>query len=338
MPAMIDPQTQEFFDKTRLIYPIYPTISKQSSAGGVQSIQLPRTGLLQGIRLNISGTLTSGGGISAPNAKGKASIIRRVRVFANSSNDIFSVSGAGYSYLLTEMLGHETVMTPGLLGVNNGRDAVATGAFRLDMYIPIAMNVENSIGLFMLQNNQTTVELQIEFAPDSEVATGIDSLTCTVQPRGHVFKIPDDNTLPMLGLSYVHQIVEDSRGMVVGDYDYEPTKGDIYLQIGHALTIAQANNNEDFNRFRQIIQQSDVWMDEVPDSLDTLNALQRGRARLKGNCIIDFMGSSGFGDFSIERDWYDTQWATDFVHRFNVADSPFTLTALRRQLIRKAGS
>jgi hypothetical protein len=327
---MIDAQTQAFYDKTRLKYSKLGTITKPTGGGSSPALQIPRTGLLQGIRLQITATVA--GTLSNLNPLGAASIIRRVRLLVNSSNDLFSVSGAGYAYLLNEAIASELALAIGAT-YNQGRSVVSAATFRLDMYIPVSMNQRDSIGLFMLQNNQTTVELYIDWEADANVATGA-TITGTCVPTIEFLIVPATGELPPLNL--IHQCIEDSVGVVAGDYHYQPTQGQVYLQVLHGAALAQANTTDQFTRFRQVIAQSDYWMDETPETLDDLNYVQRGRNRLKGNILIDFAATSGLGVFGLPRDWFDTKWTTDYEHIITFGGST-TLTTIRRQLVRVGG-
>src|SRR5215469_8536273 len=134
------------------------------AGGGTTSINLPKTGLLAGIFLAIRGTV--GGTVTTANALGYASIINRIRLTLNSGIDIFNVSGAGYNYLLREVVESEYV---DISGQNNARSAVAAGAFNLDMFIPVAINMRDPLGLILLQNEQTLLTLNIDWNADGNV-------------------------------------------------------------------------------------------------------------------------------------------------------------------------
>src|SRR6476646_6715589 len=71
------------------------------TASGRTSQPIPRVGYLGRIHIHFSGTLTVtlGGGTAALDALGPWNLCNRVRVQANSGQDIYSVSGYG-AYLV----------------------------------------------------------------------------------------------------------------------------------------------------------------------------------------------------------------------------------------------
>src|SRR6516162_816964 len=151
----------------RKVLPLTGAITRPVGGGTYGPLTLPKTGLLARIYLSIRGTIT--GTVTAPNALGMASIISRIRVQANSGIDIFNVSGAGYHYLLRNSLESEYIDP---VGQSNGTVAVSATTFNLDAIIPIALNMRDPTGLIMLQNEQTIVNLFIDWLADTSVGTG----------------------------------------------------------------------------------------------------------------------------------------------------------------------
>src|SRR5690349_13899810 len=96
------------------------------SGGGLTSQQLPRSDILAGIQLNITGTV--GGTVGTVNAWGNSSIIRRIRVTANSGQDIINITGPGYSWLLQDQINLGLTPNP----QSTGRNAVTATAVNLD--------------------------------------------------------------------------------------------------------------------------------------------------------------------------------------------------------------
>src|SRR5574337_741646 len=116
-----------FEQNTRQKTTILSTITRPTG-GGLSTRDLPKNGLLARIYLNISGSVA--GTLSAPNALGFASIVRRVRLRTNNQIEIFNVSGAGWAYLLQD---HLELQTGFAQPQATGRSAVTATTFNLDM-------------------------------------------------------------------------------------------------------------------------------------------------------------------------------------------------------------
>jgi len=295
------------------------------TGGGIVSRQLPKTGFLGRLWLRISGTVA--GSLSAPNALGMASVVRRVRLAANSGIDIFSVSGAGYHYLLREIIDVGYVDP---FGQSNARSAVTATTFNLDMVIPIMLNLKDPLGLLMLQNEQTILTLTVEFEADATVATGA-TVMANVYPRMELFTVPPDKKdWPPLGT--IHQILEDTQTVAAaGDFVYNVPRGNTVLQLAHGLGIG-ASGADGFNLYRLRAQQSEYLYQAAPADLDMEQRFYRGRARPAGAILVDWLATSGLGVYGLTRDAFDTSKVTDFASIIT-ASGAGTLYTVRRQLV-----
>lgn len=320
-----------FYQGMRLKRSRLNTITKAAGTSGVQSQQIPRVGLLQGIRLDIS--VVVGGTLGTATAAGIQAAIRRVRVNVNSGQDIFNVTGQGYSSMLKYFIGSEYFGVPQVAASGNqGRSPVTLGTFGLDMYIPIAMNRRDPIGLFNLQSETSTVQLEIDFAPDTDLAS-TGTVAVTVQPSMDWFTIP--NPLPAVPTGYVHQIIEDTRVISgAGDFTYEPLRGQRYLQVIHGSNLGDsATAADNFNRFRVLVGSSDVWRDDPTGQLDLDWQLNYNTVRPAGLTVQDYMASSELGMLGLMRDTFDTALTTDYQHILTMLGSG-SLTTIRRQLVK----
>jgi hypothetical protein len=318
------------YDQTRLKRGRLGTMTKPTG-GGTTQLQLNPTGLLRGVQLQITAVVN--GTPDAANALGMCAAIRGVRLRTNSSTMIYDTSGAGYTYGVNEMLNTELAVGIGTT-YNQGASAVAAGTFRLDMYLPVAMNWRDPIGLFLLQNREINVQIEIDWEADTVLtggATATYTATCLVIPEW--FTVPDDPAL-MPPLNLIHQITEETRVISgSGDINYQPLTGQIYLGIAYGAYWAQSAA-DGFNRFQEIVGASDYWQDETVGSLDVQNYLQRGRNRRAGTIIRDFMATAGLGMLSqTDRDVFDTLNVTNFQHVIT-ATGAGTLRIVRRQLVR----
>lgn len=319
-----------FNGNTRQKFIELPTLTKPTG-GGIVSIQLPKTGFLARLWLLVRGSVA--GTLSNPNALGMASVIRRIKLTANSGIDIFSVSGAGYHYLLRECIDVGYVDP---LGQCNARSAVTATTFILDAVVPVMINLKDPLGLLMLQNEQTILTLSVEFEADATVATGA-TVTATVEPRMELFTVPPDKAdWPPLGT--IHQILEDTQAVsAAGDFTYNIPRGNILLQMFHGLGIG-ASAADGFTAYKLRAQQSEyIYSASDVDHLTMEHYFYRGRARPLGGIYIDWMGTSGLGVYGLTRDAFDTSKVTDLASVIT-ASGAGTLYTVRRQLVALAGS
>lgn len=299
------------------------------TGGGVVSWDIPKTGILSKIYLSISATVS--GTLSNPNPLGAAAIIKNVRLTLNSGVDLYNVSGAGYSYLLQEVLGSGLALAT---GNNQGRSAVSAATFRLDQIIPVMVNDRDPVGAINLQNEQTLVTLSVEFESDSTVATGA-TVTATVDPMVEIFTMPlraEDR--PPFDL--LHNVLEERMTVSgAGQVDYVVPRGNTYLAILHGLGIG-ASGSDAFSSADLVINQADyIYKGLTPALLNLVHYQRYGRARPSGAILYDLMGSSGLGSYGTGRDVINSALVTDLRSRIT-ATGAGTLITVRRQLVQLA--
>lgn len=317
---------QNFNSLTRNKMARLPLLTRPTGGGTVQA-QLPKSGFLASLHLIIRGSVA--GALSAPNAQGFASIVRRVRLTTNAGIDIVNISGPGYFQLLQNLL--ETgAFVP--TTQNQGGTVVTATTFNLDMYIPLMINRKDPIGLVHLQNEQTVVTLSVEFEADATVATGA-TVTATVDPYIEFFTVPGSvEAYPPLNV--LHIIQEENQVVSgAGDVQYSPPRGNIYLALAHGMGMAASGADTWSRAFLRLNQTDNIYADDVPNHQDFLFRLLHGRARPLGTIFFDFMGNSGFGSYGLTRDVIDSSLVTDF-QSVITATGATTLYTMRRQLLR----
>jgi hypothetical protein len=310
----------------RKILPLTGAITRPVGGGSFGPFTLPKTGLLARLFLALRGSVA--GTLTVPNALGMASIITRVRVVANSGLDLYNVSGAGYSYLLSETLESEYFNA---VSQNTGRSAVTATTFNLDMVLPISVNMRDPSGLIMLQNEQTIVNLYIDWLADASVATGATVTLTTGDLFMEVFTVPPDPQ-DWPNINIVHQCLEDQQQVpAAGDFPYNWPRGNTYMQMLHGLGIGAAGSDA-FNKVALRVNQSDYLQNTPPDYLDLEHRLYRGRARPAGGIFFDFAASSGLGCYALARDLVNSALVTDLATVIT-ATGAGTLYTVRRQLL-----
>lgn len=317
-----------FEQSTRLRYTQMENMDKPTGGGLVNKV-LPPVGMLAAIHIPIN--ITISGTLSAQNAYGTSSALARITLNANNGVKYFDVSGIGYSWLLKEMLDDNA----DVLSFNAGKTAVSAASFRLDVIIPVAHNSRDATGLIMLQNRSTVVDLTINWAADTVLATGA-TVTGTARPVMVTYDVPSDRrSWPLEGLSIAHQILEEQPAIAAaGPFQHRLAVGGVYVGVYYLLKNA-------WTETRLVAQQSNVFEKETPEQHRLRFAQCTGRdINLAGTAITgfdkrifyDFAGSDGLGQFGSVRDLVDSNALTDFFAEPN-ASAADTLYAVRRQFI-----
>lgn len=315
-----------FNTSTRLKYALAGTLTKPIG-GGVVSLRLPPTGILQEILLGIS--ITISGTLTAPNALGVATAIDRVTVSAGNGVTLFDVSGVGYQYLLREVLGDFRDPLP----YDDGRAAVVVGTFELDMIIPIAMNSLDQLGLIMLQNEATVLTLTVRWATDTTLATGATVTgTCKVQTKS--FEVPAKQE-DWPNLEIAHQILEDQLAIPsTAEFPYYWAIGSgTYLGMYHLLPGG-------FTRVRLVVQESNTLEDldvdthrlRYADAAAKDPVLAGALSGYDKRVFFDMMGPDGQGAFGTLRDVIDGGALTSLKSLITPVAAQ-TLYAVRRLLM-----
>ena len=310
----------------RKVLPLTGAITRPVGGGTFGPLTLPKTGLLARIYLSLRGNVA--GTLTVPNGLGMSSIISRMRIQANSGIDIFNVSGAGYHYLLRNSLESEYIDP---VGQSTGTVAVTATTFNLDAVIPIALNMRDPTGLIMLQNEQTIVNLFIDWLADTSVATGATVTLTTGDCFLEVFTVPQDpKDWPPLNL--IHKCLEDQQQIAAaGDFPYYWPRGNTYVGVYHGAGIGAAGSDL-FNKFAVRVNQSDYLQSTPADFLDMEYRLQKGRARPAGGVFVDLLATSGLGCYGLARDMFNSALVTDLASVIT-ATGAATLYTVRRQLV-----
>lgn len=292
---------------------------------------IPKAGLLATLEIVADLTVTDAT-TGGENALGLASAIENVRVATSLGYDLVNMSGPQYHHLMRHYINQYIDPVPH----SNGRAEVnGTGAARLDMLFPFAINDRDELGLFPLQVTENQATLTLTKLADASVATNA-VVTGTVTPYITVYSVPNDPE-KWPAFRALHAMIAESRTVGGdGDFEYAWPTGNIYLRMLHGLGIAEETTPagvDDFTRFRVMVGQSDTLAEETPNSLDNEFGRSHGYTRPKGLVAFDRMGSSGLGAYGTDRDWMNTAGVADIASRFVVANAPTVLHTVRDILI-----
>jgi len=296
-------------------------------AGETLVWDLPKTGILQEIYLSITTAIT--GTIVGGSTTGKARQVKRVRLLANAGINVCDFSGEGYHYLLRDFV--EALNDP--VSFAGGRSAVATGVDNLSMYIPIAINSRDPIGLLNLQNPDTQLRLEVELGGNGWLCTsGITAVTVVVTPYLGMYRMPlakEDRPK----FDFVHTMQEDQSALTSGaEFTYNWLRGNTYLSVVHGITLA-STAADSFTTAALRVNQNDYLRPALPPAyFDGEFTQYRGRARVKGVVPFDLISLSGLGDYSSLRDVLNTANLTD-IQSVILPSASVAMYSMKRQLV-----
>lgn len=333
-------------------------------AGQRETQAIQRVGYLARINYHFNGvmTVTLGGGTAALDGMGPWNSLSRVRVAANSGTDLYNLSGFG-AYLV------EDVMTgkAGYVMTDSGRPSAlsysgqvyqagtAAGANTWDFgaTIPLAVNEESELGLILLQNELSSIQLTFEYlqtlyslvasqAPILVTGAATAALTnATIQPTLEYFSVPADKGARP-DITWVHQLLESFQPISgVGDQTVNLLRENMYLGILHWVQLNNALNTTDVDRWRIVFNKSETPYDQLKKDMLHEARMHNGRDNPVGVYFRDLY-YQGFPNFGGTRDFINGKATAEFESIITIASSATLgsnasrLGTITRQLVRLA--
>jgi hypothetical protein len=290
---------------------------------------IPRVGYLARIRMHFNGTITVvlGGGTAAIDVMGPHNMLNRVRVTANSGQDIYSTTGYGL-YLTNRCLINGWDYDPSSSRISVAyasqiyQAAAASGAntWDLNYTIPIALNNQSELGLLLLQNRQAETQLALEWnalysltaAQAPILVTGAATATGTgvFYPTLEYFSVPA-NPKFRPDITWIHQIIEKQQPVSgVGDQIIDHLKENTYLQILHHMVLNNAPNTTDLDRLRLVLNTSDTPYDFTKRALLDKQRYDQHSDLPVGVFLLDFFKQETVG-YGSRRDNVQGKAATE---------------------------
>lgn len=322
-----------FTDKTRRKVIALAQQGVATAVGGnTFTWDIPKTGLLAGLFVHVA-VVTSAAGWAAGHAKGVCQFLRRVRLVANSGIDLINITGSGLNFFRWYQEDFRDMNA----AWSGDTVPVAATTYNLDFFLPVAINRRDPLGLFMLQNEATLLQLQIETVDAVTLGgAGGTYTSVAIRPYIEIFSVPQDPK-DWPALNVIHQIVEETRATAAGQFTYQWPRGNTYTQLIHIHDTGAATDfSDNFTTLQLVVNQSDVLWNGDPALLNMEFEQSHGIARPVGLAALDFLGTSGLGAFGSARDMLYSAMVTQI-------DSVFTITAagqlttVRRQLVALKG-
>lgn len=224
-------------------------------------------------------------------------------VYPQSSNDV------GYCYCPDKL---------------KSSSAGTVNKMRCTLELPLTLNDRDPVGIILAQNNETNIELKIDFASEADFignASGytVTDVNITVQPSCQSFSIPaiqeafPDISVIKLVTSRVQSFVGNGQNVV------DLATGTIYRKL--AFMVEDMDGvpfaDEDFtSNIELVFNTADVNYSIPAKTLRHWNESQFNIAQPKGVYVFDF-SFNGISNYGGTRDYIDTSKLTMFQLRFN---------------------
>lgn len=350
-------RAQRFAQLTRKHWqPLAPVAATENST--VQ-FTLTKSRLLSKIFLLVKGTMTlthaaSTAGTLAPFAP--YSFVKNVRVEYNNGFSPFNIPGKElYMYNLARGNGASikpatsvTAATAAamrernVVGLQSGAGGVAN-TFRFLAELPIAVNDRDPVSLFLLQNEEVTVTVTVEFDDADVVLSTLTGFTVamsslSVTPVIETFSIPPvAEAFPDLGMiKLVNRQKEAISG--AGDFTTKLRVGNIYRKLFVLIEDAAGGefDGDLSGNFELVFNEADYPVRIPPWVLSGLNHEWYGTTLPQGVWVFDFT-YQGIPNYGGGRDYVDTEKMTEFWFKFTAAAAG-NITVLHETLTRLRSS
>lgn len=262
------------------------------------------------------------------------SIIRRIAVDMNNGFNPFIVSGKEL-YMYSLMNDYSSVLNP----ATSGRGKVvlplvsspSTGTVnkvRFLIDLPLALNDRDPVSLIVTQNQQTNVDVTIDFLDFSSIVstagfTGSIS-NIVISPVQETFSVPPVmDARPDIGIL---KLVQSSNQSISGARlaTVKLPTGMTYRKLAFYITGADdglgLTDSSIAGNFEIVLNQSDTPYKIKPSVLAAINHEQFRNTLPQGIWAFDF-SYQGFSNFGGLRDYIDTEQLTEYWLRFNAPEA-----------------
>lgn len=191
--------------------------------------------------------------------------------------------------------------------------------------IPVTLTEKEPIGLILLQNESTNVNLTCDIANDNDFVSDLDGVTAQivsieVSPMLETFSIPmNGNAMPDLSILKLVTGRNDSMPSE-GQQIVKLSTGTIYRRILFKL-VDENGDPMDTDAVQSnislVFNQADSNYDISAEMLRTLNTRMYGFELPKGMYVFDFAYQGLANAMCGTRDFIDTEKLTEFWLRFN---------------------
>lgn len=321
-----------FAQMTRQHEKTSPSIA--GASGGTSTFTLNKVRLTNRIRLEIAFTLTvthASETVYVPDDFAPFNVVRQVTVDMNNGFAPFKVSGTAlmmYSLMRDDAnvltrasSGRGKVVQP--LVASSGGTA---NLCRVLIDLPMALNDRDPVSLIVTQNQQTNVDVTVDFNVGADLLAVTTGMTATlssivITPLQESFSVPPvKEAVPDIGIL---KLVQATTQAIPGSglQTVKLPTGMTYRKIGMLITDASGNGVTDASitgNIDIILNQSDIPYSFKPSILAAINHEQFGKVMPAGLYLWDF-SYQGIANYGGLRDYIDTEQLTEFWIQFTAA-------------------
>lgn len=191
--------------------------------------------------------------------------------------------------------------------------------------VPVTLTEKEPIGLILLQNESTNVNLTCDIANDNDFVADLDGVSASivsveVHPMLETFSIPS-NTNAMPDLSILKLVSGRNDSMTSeGQQIVKLSTGTIYRRILFKVVDEDGkpmNTSDITSNIELVFNQADINYSINAEMLRTLNDRMYGFALPNGMYVFDFAYQGIANAMCGTRDFIDTEKLTEFWLRFN---------------------
>lgn len=298
------------------------------------TFDLPKARLLSKVVLHVEAVVnvkaTTGTTVQIASTGGYE-LFRRVSVDLNNGFSPYILGGRALYHMSMLRINPDVIMPQAnVRGVNYIERAASVAGVdnkvRFSVELPLTLNDRDPVGLILLQNNETNVQVKLDLdsvakiyklnAANGETAT---FKSVKVQPVLETFSIPVmKEAFPDISvLKLVSEKSETVQGG--GQTIVRLNTGNTYRRIAFYVEDAAGVpfTEDDFSgNIELVFNQADIPYSEPAISLSHIAHRQLGYPLPQGVFVFDFT-YQGFPSYGGSRDYIDTQRLTEFWLRFN---------------------
>lgn len=302
------------------------TVTWASGAASAPSVArstftLPKVGILSRLYLDFDGAaaaafdLTIGAGASAVAADGRGpwQLVDGIAVRVNGGSGWYDMSGFGTMIVnAIEDADAFPITSPGQVYTTAPTDVDSTqynypvvdGRPRFGLEVPFCLGPSNPLGMLLLQNDLTTVQLEVRWgsldAYAALTAGAVATLTMTVNVIAEIFDIPPADAFgaffrPMLRWGHWwreerQDVTAAGRGANIVSLDNHDT----YLRIIHTLLRNSVLNTDNITDVRVVLNRSHTLFDH--DDATQFRRQRRNVGKDVPVILHDFFGTGTLRD------------------------------------------
>jgi hypothetical protein len=301
-----------------------PTL--QFAEGQTLTLQIPKTRFMSKLYLQVNGSFKTTHASKTTFTKSvfdKYNILKQIRMSINSGFNPYQLSGSMLRmYNLINNFKNPTlgsdVNSVEVLG-NTVSSEGATNKIAFTLELPITINDRDTVGLIMLQNEQTLVTLNIDCdtlanALMTDIDIAVSNVNISITPVLETFSIPSvPSAIPDYSIiKVVNQQVQNvvSAGEMTISLPTSLTYRKLFIYLASDTKYTPVDSAL-IDSFQLVFNQADTPYDVPADFLEYKNKVDYQGSLPAGLYVLD-LSNQGIANYGGARDYIDTERLTEF--------------------------